>query len=157
MASPVSSMDWKKRLSRSRKDAKKTRDAACLVDIVNVLGVGAKAENGRSLCVKRRSPMRPFLKLLKYKPMARTLFLLFVALSALSADDRTVEADKILAPLRDPNAPGCAVGVIQNGRFLYRGAFGLADLDSRQAITTATAFNVASMSKQFTAAALYFL
>lgn len=89
--------------------------------------------------------------------MARTLFLLFLALFALSADDRTAQADKILAPLRDSNAPGCAVGVIQNGRFLYRSAFGLADLDSRQAITTATAFNVASMSKQFTAAALYFL
>ena len=82
--------------------------------------------------------------------MARTLFLLFAALSALTAaDDRTVEVNKILAPLRDPNAPGCAVGVIQNGRFLYKNAFGLADMDSREPITTATAFNVASMSKQF--------
>jgi CubicO group peptidase (beta-lactamase class C family) len=93
----------------------------------------------------------------KVLTVARTLLLLFAALFALSADDRTVEVDKILAPLRDPNAPGCAVGVIQNGRFLYKTAFGLADLDSRQPITTATAFNVASMSKQFTAAALYFL
>ena len=89
--------------------------------------------------------------------MARTWFLLFAALLAASADDRTVEVNKILAPLRDPNAPGCAVGVMQNGRFLYKTAFGLADLDSREPITTATAFNVASMSKQFTAAALYFL
>jgi CubicO group peptidase (beta-lactamase class C family) len=89
--------------------------------------------------------------------VARTLFLLFAAFFALSADDRTGEVNKILAPLRDPNAPGCAVGVIQNGRFLYKTAFGLADLESREPITTATAFNVASMSKQFTAAALYFL
>ena len=89
--------------------------------------------------------------------MARTLFLLFAGLLAAYADDRTVAVDKILAPLRDPNAPGCAVGVMQNGRFLYKTAFGLADLDTRQPNTTATAFNVASMSKQFTAAALYFL
>lgn len=89
--------------------------------------------------------------------MARTLLLLFAALAAWSADDRAADADKIIASLRDSNAPGCAVGVMQNGRFLYKNAFGLADLDSRQPITTATAFNVASMSKQFTAAALYFL
>ncbi len=89
--------------------------------------------------------------------MARTLFLLFAALCALFADDRADAVNKILAPLRDPNAPGCAIGVMQNGRFLYKTAFGLADLDSREPITTATAFNVASLSKQFTAAALYFL
>jgi CubicO group peptidase (beta-lactamase class C family) len=93
----------------------------------------------------------------KVNTVARTLFLLFAVLFALSADDRSVEVDKLIAPLRDPNAPGCAVGVIQNGRFLYKTAFGLADLDSHEPITTATAFNVASMSKQFTAAALYFL
>jgi CubicO group peptidase (beta-lactamase class C family) len=89
--------------------------------------------------------------------VARTPFLLFATLAGLFADDRTAAVEKMLAPLRDPNAPGCAVGVIQNGRFLYKTAFGLADLDSRQPITTSTAFNVASMSKQFTAAALYFL
>src|ERR1700693_2287534 len=93
----------------------------------------------------------------KVLTVVRTLFLLFAALFALSADDRAVEVDKILAPLRDPNAPGCAVGVIQNAPSLHKTAFGLADLDSRQPITTATALNVASMSKQFTAAALYFL
>ena len=46
---------------------------------------------------------------------------------------------------------------MQNGRFLYKTAFGLADLDTRAPLTSATAFNVASMSKQFTAATLYFL
>jgi len=91
------------------------------------------------------------------RTVARALFLLFAAIFAACADDRTYEVNKILAPLRDSNAPGCAVGVMQNGRFLYKTAFGLADLDSREPITTATAFNVASMSKQFTAAALYFL
>jgi CubicO group peptidase (beta-lactamase class C family) len=90
----------------------------------------------------------------------RTGLLLFtLAASAFcqQADERTRDVEKILRPHRDPNAPGCAVGVIQNGRFLYKGAFGLADLDTRAPLTTSTAFNVASMSKQFTAAALYFL
>lgn len=93
--------------------------------------------------------------------MIRTLFLLLTLLFTGWADDRiderTAAVNKILAPLRDPNAPGCAIGVMQNGRFLYKGAFGLADLESRAPLTPSTALNVASMSKQFTAAAMFFL
>jgi len=55
------------------------------------------------------------------------------------------------------DGPGCVVGVVQKGKLLYSAAFGLADLDARTPITTETQFNVASMSKQFTAAALFFL
>ena len=89
--------------------------------------------------------------------MIRTALLLFTLAFALPADERADAVNKLLAPLRDPNAPGCAVGVMQNGRFLYKSAFGLADLDTRAPLTSGTAFNVASMSKQFTAAALFFL
>ena len=89
--------------------------------------------------------------------MARTALLLFTFAFAALADERTAAVDKIVAPLRDSNAPGCAIGVIQNGRFLYKTAFGLADLETRAPLSSATAFNVASMSKQFTAAALFFL
>lgn len=89
--------------------------------------------------------------------MTRTgLLLLTVALAAWT-DERTAAIDKIVAPLRDPNAPGCAIGVLQNGGFVYKTAFGLADLETRAPLSSATAFNVASMSKQFTAAALFFL
>ncbi len=76
---------------------------------------------------------------------------------AAGADERIEEVNKLLAPLRESAAPGCAIGVMQNGRFLYKTAFGEADLEDRVPITTATAFNVASMSKQFTAALTYFL
>ena len=85
------------------------------------------------------------------------LALAFVCAAEAQVDERTAAVNKLLAPLRDPNAPGCAIGVIQGGRFLYKTAFGLADLDSRVPLTTATPFNVASMTKQFTAAALFFL
>jgi CubicO group peptidase (beta-lactamase class C family) len=87
----------------------------------------------------------------------RTALLLFTLALALPADERADAVNKIIAPLRQLNSPGCAIGVMQNGRFLYKGAFGLADLDTGAALTPATAFNVASMSKQFTAAALFFL
>ena len=89
--------------------------------------------------------------------MIRTALLLFAIALPVLADDHTDAVNKVIAPLRDPNAPGCAVGVIQNGHFVYKTAFGLADLDTHAPLTETTAFNVASMSKQFTAAALFFL
>lgn len=47
--------------------------------------------------------------------------------------------------------PGCAVAVIQNGEIIYQNEFGMADLESQQPITSKTKFNLASVSKQFTA------
>jgi CubicO group peptidase (beta-lactamase class C family) len=89
--------------------------------------------------------------------MVRSLLLTGALLSTLSADPRSEAVDRLLAPLHGEHAPGCAVGIIQNGQFVYKSAFGLADLEQGTPISASTAFNVASMSKQFTAAALYFL
>ncbi|HLK63504.1 MAG TPA: serine hydrolase domain-containing protein [Bryobacteraceae bacterium] len=89
--------------------------------------------------------------------MVGKLLLASVLLPILHADLRSDAVDKLLAPLHSEHAPGCAVGIMQNGQFVYKTAFGLADLEQGTPITTATSFNVASMSKQFTAAALYFL
>ena len=78
-------------------------------------------------------------------------------LSALRADDRADAVNDLLAPLRVKDGPGCVVGVVQRGKLLYSAAFGLANLEARRPITIDTQFDVASMSKQFTAASLYFL
>jgi CubicO group peptidase (beta-lactamase class C family) len=87
----------------------------------------------------------------------RLPFAFLLACGVAVADDRSDAVDRLLAPFHAANAPGCAVGVVQNGQFAYRGAFGLADLERHIPITPATAFHVASISKQFTAAALFFL
>src|ERR1700688_3809552 len=75
--------------------------------------------------------------------------------SLLLADPRSDAVDRLLAGYRVEPGPGCALGVIQNGRFVYKTAFGLADVETGAALSTATRFNVASMSKQFTAAELW--
>jgi CubicO group peptidase (beta-lactamase class C family) len=87
----------------------------------------------------------------------RAICLAASLLSCLAADDRSDAVESLLAPLKLKDGPGCAVTVVQKGKLLYSSAFGFADPGSRTPITTATPFNVASMSKQFTAAALYFL
>ena len=53
--------------------------------------------------------------------------------------------------------PGCAVGVIEQGRLAYERGFGAADLGTGRQIDPRTVFNLASMSKSFTAAAIALL
>jgi CubicO group peptidase (beta-lactamase class C family) len=56
-----------------------------------------------------------------------------------------------------PDSPGCAVGVYQNDRIVHSAAFGMANLDHDVPLTPASVFHVASVSKQFTAAAIVLL
>lgn len=55
------------------------------------------------------------------------------------------------------DGPGAAVGVYRRGELVFAKGYGLADLESRQPITPQTPFQVASVSKQFTAFAIALL
>lgn len=48
-------------------------------------------------------------------------------------------------------APGAAVGIVEDGRVVYRTFAGLADVDTEEPIGPETRFNIASNAKQFTA------
>ena len=54
-------------------------------------------------------------------------------------------------------SPGAAVMVIEDGEILFKGGFGLADIESGAPITPESAFRLASVSKQFTAMAIMIL
>lgn len=69
-------------------------------------------------------------------------------------------SDRIGAVFADfdrPGAPGFAVGVIERGHLVYARGFGQANLDDDVPIGPRTAFHLASLSKQFTAAAVALL
>ncbi len=51
----------------------------------------------------------------------------------------------------EANAPGCAAGAMRGGKIVFSGAYGLADLKHKTPLTGASLFNMASVSKQFTA------
>jgi CubicO group peptidase (beta-lactamase class C family) len=53
--------------------------------------------------------------------------------------------------------PGACVAVLQDGAPIFRCAYGLANIESRVAATTATNYRLASLTKQFTAAAVLLL
>ena len=66
----------------------------------------------------------------------------------------TVRVDKIFEKWDKPDSPGCALAVIKDGRIVYKRGYGMANLDHDLPITPSTVFNIASVSKQFTAAAI---
>jgi CubicO group peptidase (beta-lactamase class C family) len=69
----------------------------------------------------------------------------------------TSQIDQIFAQWNQPDSPGCALGVYQNGQIVYRHGYGMANLNDDVPITPATVFHVASMSKQFTAFSILLL
>jgi CubicO group peptidase (beta-lactamase class C family) len=55
------------------------------------------------------------------------------------------------------DVPGACLAVLQNGAPILKRAYGFADMEGRVAATTATNYRLASMSKQFTGAAVLLL
>src|SRR5688572_7315632 len=83
--------------------------------------------------------------------------LLFAAVAAASTVPVPAQLDAILKDYGRAEAPGASVLVALDGKVLYRKAFGLANLEERTPITTATNFRLASVTKQFTATAVLLL
>ncbi|MFN2539033.1 MAG: serine hydrolase domain-containing protein, partial [Mycobacteriales bacterium] len=62
------------------------------------------------------------------------------------------DVDQVFAERFHDGAPGCAVGVVQDGELAFAKGYGSANLEHDVAITPETVFDIASGSKQFTAA-----
>lgn len=72
--------------------------------------------------------------------------------------DTTIPAvDAIFAPWDETGSPGCALGVVEDGEFIYERGYGFANLDWGIPSATDTVFYVGSVSKQFTAAVIALL
>ena len=71
--------------------------------------------------------------------------------------DVAAQVDKVFEKWNRTDSPGCALGVYQNGQIVFEHGYGMANLNDDVTITPETVFHVASMSKQFTAAAILLL
>jgi CubicO group peptidase (beta-lactamase class C family) len=67
------------------------------------------------------------------------------------------QIDALFTKFDHNTTPGCVVGIIQNGRFIYKKSFGLANLEYAVPITADSKFELGSTSKQFTAACIALL
>ena len=67
------------------------------------------------------------------------------------------KVDALFAAWNKPDSPGCALAVIKDGKVVYKRGYGSASLEHRVPISSQTVFNIASTSKQFTAASVAIL
>jgi CubicO group peptidase (beta-lactamase class C family) len=65
--------------------------------------------------------------------------------------------DRLFRHFATGASPGCALAVVENGQVVLARGYGFADLDRRLPITPRTVFDIASTSKQFTAASVLLL
>ncbi|HEY4403389.1 MAG TPA: serine hydrolase [Xanthobacteraceae bacterium] len=65
--------------------------------------------------------------------------------------------DQLFAQWAGPDSPGASIAIIQNGKIVYSQGYGSANLEHGVPNTPATVFDLASVSKQFTAFAIHLL
>ncbi len=70
---------------------------------------------------------------------------------------RDERVDRIFAAYDRADAPGCVLGVVRDGKFIYQRGYGMANLDYDIPNAPGMVYYVGSVSKQFTAAAIALL
>ena len=69
-------------------------------------------------------------------------------------DSLAKKIDRIFSEWDRTNSPGCSLAVLKDGKIMYERGYGMSNLEYNIAITPVSRFHVASISKQFTAAAV---
>lgn len=73
------------------------------------------------------------------------------------SEDNTAAVDALFKAWQAPDSPGCAVSVTKSQRLVFKSAYGNAVVTEHTPNTPTTTFHIASVSKQFTAFAIYLL
>ncbi len=84
-------------------------------------------------------------------------FLFFLlAVSSAHGQNKQIEKklDELLSKQFEPSRPGCEVLIAKHGNVIYKKAFGSADLELNVPLQPDMVFNIASVTKQFTAVAI---
>jgi CubicO group peptidase (beta-lactamase class C family) len=85
-------------------------------------------------------------------------FLIFCIIgSLLFGDAITDKVDSLFAPWNKPDSPGCALGIIKDGKLIYKRGYGMANLEYGIPITSQSVFRIGSTSKQFSAMCMVLL
>ena len=69
-------------------------------------------------------------------------------------DSLLKKVDAIFAEYDKTNSPGCALAILKDGKIIYKRGYGMSNMEYNIAITPTSIFHIASISKQFTAAAI---
>ncbi|HEY4112002.1 serine hydrolase domain-containing protein [Puia sp.] len=70
------------------------------------------------------------------------------------SDSLAKKIDRVFSEWDNTSSPGCALAVLKDGKVIYTRGYGMSNMEYAIAITPGSIFHVASISKQFTAAAI---
>lgn len=91
------------------------------------------------------------------KSLKLMLVSLLLPFSLWSQIKEAPEIDKIFSDWNKPNVPGCALGVMKDGKLIYSRGYGVANFEYNIPISDSSVFRIGSTSKQFTAACIILL
>ena len=87
--------------------------------------------------------------------MKKLSFFLLISLTLMvSCKQNTAQLDRLFSEMFPPDEPGAAVLILKGDDILFDKGYGIADLETKKPIDGNTFFNIASVSKQFTAVAI---
>jgi CubicO group peptidase (beta-lactamase class C family) len=78
----------------------------------------------------------------------------FTTLAQKKTDSLTIKLDGIFSNYNNKSGPGVAAGIVQNGKTIFKKGYGMANLEYDIPITSASIFDIASVSKQFAGLAI---
>lgn len=79
---------------------------------------------------------------------------LFQITNAQLPDSLSKKVDSFFADYNKTSSPGCALAILKDGKIIYEKDYGMSNLEYNIPISPSSIFHVASISKQFTAAAI---
>lgn len=85
------------------------------------------------------------------KCLCFVFFLLPLFAAGQPANKTTMQLDSLFQSYFKPGEPGGAVLLVKDGKIIYQNAFGIADITTKEPVTTRTLFNTGSISKTFVA------
>lgn len=83
-----------------------------------------------------------------------SVFLAFGTLKAQTQADKAAQINALMTAQDFDKKPGAAILIVEDGKIVYQKGYGIADVKNNRAIAPDTAFDLASVSKQFTATAV---
>jgi CubicO group peptidase (beta-lactamase class C family) len=91
---------------------------------------------------------------MRFTALALLAFALFLGPTTDGGDNDAEKVDQIFTDYARPGSPGCALGVIRDGHFVYRKGYGMGSVELGVPLSAESVFYMGSVSKQFTAAAV---
>jgi len=84
--------------------------------------------------------------------MKKHFLLLFIWITSVCSFGQIHESqaiDSLFIDWNKPDVPGCALGIIKDGKLIYSKGYGIGDLEHDVELTPTSVFYIGSVSKQF--------